>query len=66
MAENGATITDASEEMRATWVKGMENAAKTWATGLDGQGIPGSEVLSLYMSAMRDAGATPLRDWDKE
>ncbi|MFK7837520.1 MAG: C4-dicarboxylate TRAP transporter substrate-binding protein [Sulfitobacter sp.] len=66
MAENGATITDASEDMRAAWVKGMENSAKTWAAGLDGQGIPGTEVLSLYMSAMRDAGATPLRDWDKE
>lgn len=66
MAENGATITDASEEMRAAWSQGMDNAAKSWAEGLDAQGIPGSEVLELYMSAMRDAGATPLRDWDKE
>lgn len=66
MAENGATITDASGEMRATWAAGMDNAAKTWAEGLDDQGIPGSEVLSLYMSSMRDAGAAPLRDWDQE
>lgn len=66
MGENGATITDASDEMRAAWAAGMDNAAKTWATGLDGQGIPGSEVLSLYMSSMRDSGATPLRDWDAE
>ncbi|MEL6522642.1 MAG: C4-dicarboxylate TRAP transporter substrate-binding protein [Pseudomonadota bacterium] len=66
MGENGATITDASDEMRAAWAEGMENAAKTWAEQLDSQGIPGTEVLSLYMSAMRDAGATPLRDWDKE
>lgn len=66
MAENGATITDATDEMRAAWSKGLDNAAKTWAEGLDGQGIPGSEVLALYMNAMRDAGATPLRDWDKE
>ncbi len=66
MAENGATITDASDEMRMEWANGMDNAAKNWAEGLDGQGIPGSEVLTLYMDAMRDAGATPLRDWDKE
>lgn len=66
MGENGATITDASDEMRAAWATGMDNAAKTWAEGLDGQGIPGSEVLELYMSSMRDAGATPLRDWDQE
>lgn len=66
MGENGATITEASAEMRATWAAGMDNAAKAWAEGLDGSGVPGSEVLSLYMNAMRDAGATPLRDWDKE
>jgi TRAP-type C4-dicarboxylate transport system substrate-binding protein len=66
MGENGATITDASDEMRAAWASGMDNAAKTWAEGLDGTGVPGTEVLSLYMNAMRDAGATPLRDWDKE
>lgn len=66
MGENGATITDASDEMRAAWAAGMDNSAKTWAQGLDAKGIPGTEVLSLYMNAMRDAGATPLRDWDKE
>ncbi len=66
MAKNGATIRDASDEMRAAWAAGMDNAAKAWAEGLDGQGVPGSEVLELYMSAMRDAGATPLRDWDRE
>lgn len=66
MGEQGATITDASDEMRAAWAAGMDNAAKTWAEGLDAKGIPGTEVLSLYMNAMRDAGATPLRDWDSE
>ena len=66
MGENGATITDAPEDMRAAWAAGMDNAAKAWAEGLDGQGKPGSEVLSTYMTQMRAAGATPLRDWDKE
>ena len=66
MGENGATITEASDEMRAAWAAGMDNSAKIWAEGLDAQGIPGSEVLSLYLNAMREAGATPLRDWDQE
>ncbi|MFP4273763.1 MAG: C4-dicarboxylate TRAP transporter substrate-binding protein [Paracoccaceae bacterium] len=66
MAEAGATITDASPEMRQDWAEGMDNAAKEWAEGLDAQGRPGSEILGLYMEAMREAGATPLRDWDKE
>ena len=66
MGENGATITDASEEMRKAWAAGMDNAAQEWASGLDAEGKPGTEVLDLYMQSMRDAGATPLRNWDKE
>lgn len=66
MAENGATIVDASDDMREVWAAGMDNAAKVWAEGLDGQGLPGTASLSNYMEQMRQAGATPLRDWDKE
>lgn len=66
MAENGATITDLPDDVRAQWAAGMDNAAQTWAKSLDDQGKPGSAILSVYMDAMRAAGATPLRDWDKE
>lgn len=66
MGEAGATITDAPEDMRNAWAAGMENAARTWADQLDGQGKPASEVLSTYMNAMRAGGATPLRNWDTE
>jgi TRAP-type C4-dicarboxylate transport system substrate-binding protein len=66
MAAQGATVTDASPEMRAAWAAGMDNAAQTWAASLDAQGKKGTEILELYMNAMRDAGATPLRNWDME
>lgn len=66
MGENGATITDASDEMRVAWAEGMDNAAKAWSEGLDDQGLGGAEVLNTYMEQMRSAGATPLRDWDTE
>ncbi|MGG7565402.1 C4-dicarboxylate TRAP transporter substrate-binding protein [Rhodovulum sp. DZ06] len=66
MAANGATIKDASPEMRRAWAAGMDNVAKEWAGTLDARGQPGSAILSTYMDAMRAAGATPLRDWDKE
>lgn len=66
MGEAGATITDASDEMRQTWAASMDNAAVTWAEALDADGRPGSEVLKLYMEEMRAAGATPLRNWDQE
>lgn len=66
MQEAGATVTTASDELRAEWAAGMENAATEWAAGLDTAGKPGSEMLTLYMEAMREAGAEPLRAWDEE
>lgn len=66
MGENGATITEAPAELRQAWADGMENAAKKWAAALDAEGKKASEVLKVYMDAMREAGAKPLRDWDKE
>ena len=66
MQEAGATVTTAPEEMRASWAAGMDNAAAEWAAGLDAQGKVGTDMMSLYMDTMRAAGATPLRDWDKE
>ncbi len=66
MAEKGATITEATPEMRAQWANGMDNAAKTWAEALDAKGQPGTEILKLYMEEMRAAGATPVRNWDEE
>ena len=64
MAAEGATVTDASAEMRRAWADDMDDAAGEWAASLDGQGLAASEVLATYMDAMREAGATPLRDWD--
>ena len=66
MGEQGATITDASDEMRMAWASGMDNAGQEWAAALDAQGKDASGILTLYMDAMREAGATPLRDWDRE
>lgn len=66
MTENGATITDASPEMRQAWAEGMDNAAKAWAEDLDGKGKPGTEILKIYMEGMRAGGATPVRNWDQE
>jgi len=66
MQAEGATVVDASPEMRKAWAAGMDNAAKNWATDLDGKGVPATDILNLYMEEMRAQGATPLRDWDKE
>lgn len=66
MQAGGATVTDASPEMRAAWAAGMDNVAQVWAKGLDAKGQDASGMLSTYMETMRAGGAAPLRDWDKE
>lgn len=66
LSEQGATVTEVDDEFRQTWAANMDNVAKTWATQVDSEGKPGTEVLKQYMDAMRAAGATPVRDWDKE
>lgn len=66
MAEQGATVTEASPEMRQAWAQGMDNAAQAWAQDLDSRGRPGMDVLSAYMDAIRAAGAEPLRNWDQD
>ncbi len=66
MKEAGATVTTASDEMRAAWANGMDNAAKTWAADLDAKGKSGTAIMKLYLDSMRDAGSVPLRNWDQE
>ena len=66
MEAEGATITTADDALRQAWAESMDNAAALWARELDAQGAPASEILALYMDAMRAAGAEPLRDWDRE
>lgn len=63
MAAEGATITKPSGEMRKAWAEGLGALAGDWAAQLDEQGLPGSEVLSLYMQRVQELGAVPLRDW---
>jgi TRAP-type C4-dicarboxylate transport system substrate-binding protein len=47
------------------WASAMPNIAKEWADRLDKQGLPGTNALQAYMTEIRKAGATPVRDWDK-
>ncbi len=66
MEEAGATITVASGETRQAWADNMENAALVWANELDAQGKPALEILTTYIEAAIDAGASPLRNWSEE
>jgi TRAP-type C4-dicarboxylate transport system substrate-binding protein len=54
------------EEERKNWAMAMPNIAKEWAEKMEGMGLPGNEVLSAYMDTMRESGAEPVRNWDKQ
>lgn len=54
------------ESERTAWAKSMPNLAKEWAAAQDQAGLPGTEVLTKYMDALRAAGVKCEREWDKE
>ena len=66
MKSKGATVTEVDQAFRKKWADGMDNVAKIWAARLDSEGKPGTAVLKTYLDTMRNSGATPVRDWDKE
>ena len=59
-------ISEMSEADRQAWVNAMPNIAKEWAEGLEAQGVPATEFMKAYMQGLRDAGETPVRNWDDE
>lgn len=66
MAEQGATITEVDEDFRRKWATGMDNVAQSWAKQIDSEGKPGTDILKAYMEAIRAAGGTPVRNWDRD
>ena len=65
MVELGAEIIEMPEGETAKWVGLLPDIAGDWAAPLEERGIPAETFLAAYMSGLRDAGETPLRDWDK-
>jgi TRAP-type C4-dicarboxylate transport system substrate-binding protein len=63
---NGGKVVEFSAAERAAWAKSLPNIARTWAENTEKKGLPGKAFLAAYMKALRDGGAKPLRDWDKE
>ncbi|MFK7857095.1 MAG: C4-dicarboxylate TRAP transporter substrate-binding protein [Granulosicoccus sp.] len=66
MIELGAVVTEVDEGFQKLWVDNMDNVATVWAQRLDKAGQPGTAVLNMYMNKMRDAGASPARNWDQK
>jgi TRAP-type C4-dicarboxylate transport system substrate-binding protein len=63
MAQKGAIISTLPAAERERWIRGLPNLAKTWA---DSSGPASRDVLNAYFAAIRAAGQTPGRNWDRE
>ncbi len=62
MQAAGLTIHQLPDEEKAKWVNGLPNIIEPW---LEQTGDAGKTVLKAYFAALRDRGATPLRNWDE-
>lgn len=65
MVAGGARITELPAEERLRWTEALPNMAQVWAREADAKGLPGTQVLSAYMQAVREAGITVPRPWDQ-
>jgi len=66
MEEGGAKITELSEDERSIWANSLPNIAMDWAKDLDGKSLPGTMVLTTYMTHLKEAGVELPRDWSAE
>ncbi|MEQ9814455.1 MAG: C4-dicarboxylate TRAP transporter substrate-binding protein [Azospirillaceae bacterium] len=66
MVDGGATVTELAADQQAAWAAALPNVPQEWAANAENQGLPGGEVLSAYMDALRAAGVDLPRDWDRE
>jgi hypothetical protein len=63
MVQKGAIITTLPAAERERWIRGLPNLAQD----LGGHSGPASrDVLNAYFAAIRAAGQTPGRNWDRE
>ncbi|MBF0277009.1 MAG: C4-dicarboxylate TRAP transporter substrate-binding protein [SAR324 cluster bacterium] len=62
----GGTVIEISESEKAAWVKDIDPIAKEWADKLETQKIPGHEILTTYMTTMRENGQPILRNWQND
>lgn len=63
MVQKGAIITTLAAAERERWIRGLPNIARTW---VDSSGPAARDVLNAYFAAIRAAGQTPGRNWDRE
>jgi len=60
----GGTISEMSWDDKVKWANLMENYPAQWAKEMDAKGLPGTEVMKLFLATCQQLGHTFPRDWD--
>ncbi len=66
MRSEGATVTEFPLAEKEKWLAAMPDIAGPWVEATERRGQPAGAALRAYMSALRERGARPLRDWDRD
>ena len=66
MRSEGATVTEFPLAEKQKWLAAMPDIAGPWIEATERRGQPAGAALRAYMSALRERGARPLRDWDRD
>lgn len=61
----GVTVTRWSEAERQNWARSLPNLAGDWVRQQRAPEVA-RRIVRAYMAGLRQRGARPLRDWDKE
>lgn len=61
----GGTFGTIDEQERLEWAASIPNIAREWAEDIEARGMPGHEILTAYMDAMRAADQPIARHWDE-
>lgn len=65
IAAEGAIVTRLPAADKARWVEGLPEYGREWVERLEARELPAATMLAMLMAGLREAGAVPLRDWDR-
>jgi TRAP-type C4-dicarboxylate transport system substrate-binding protein len=65
MATEGAIITRLPAAEKTRWIAGLPDYGREWVERLEARELPAATMLVMLMAGLREAGAAPLRDWDR-
>lgn len=63
--DKDVTVAELPPAEKRRWIEGLPDIAGRWIDDNEERGLPASEVLDIYMNAVRAHGGRPLRDWDR-